>query len=169
MAINQKEEDVLEVLLYLFENYMVEGAQMRPDQDILNAELVNAGFGEGEIGKAFDWLDDLTMLCNEDDTEKPENLLTGGSSSGVRHLSRAEFDRLGKEGWGLITLLETAAVLDPDTRELVIDRIMALDSVDVDVDHVRWVIMMVLCSRQPQDDQMSMWVEELVMDGAEPH
>ena len=109
------------------------------------------------------------MLCNDNDEQKPENLMTGGSSVGVRHLSRAEYGRLGKDGWGLITLLESANVLDPDTRELVIDRVMALDSTEVDVDHVRWVIMMVLCSRQPQDDQMSMWVEELVMDGADPH
>jgi len=59
MTANAK-EDVLEVLLYLFENYMVEGAESRPDQDLLNAELVSAGFAEGEIVKAFDWLEDLS-------------------------------------------------------------------------------------------------------------
>ena len=153
---------------------MVEGIQSRPDQDVLTGELVNAGFGHTEIDKAFDWLDDLSTLCHEQYSNlEHSNLLSGGSSASTRHLSRQEFERLGTDGWGLICLLENANVLDPDTREVVIDRIMALDGSDVDVDHVRWVIMMVLCSRQdldePISEQMSMWVEEPVMEGINPH
>jgi len=178
MTANAK-EDVLEVLLYLFENYMVEGAEMRPDQDLLNAELVSAGFAEGEIVKAFDWLEDLSTLCDDSiplkhEGEKPREivargLLRGGTSQSIRHLSKSEANRLGREGYGLITMLQSAGVLDPDTRELVIDRVMALESDDIDVDHVRWVVMMVLSSRPTDDERVALWVEELVMDSVNPH
>ena len=47
-------ENMLEVLMYLFENYMIEGNEFEPDQEILSAELSRAGFGDGEINKAFD-------------------------------------------------------------------------------------------------------------------
>jgi len=66
-------------------------------------------------------------------------------------------------------MLQSAGVLDPDTRELVIDRVMALESDDIDVDHVRWVVMMVLSSRPTDDERVALWVEELVMDGVNPH
>jgi len=196
MTANAK-EDVLEVLLYLFENYMVEGAEMRPDQDLLNAELVSAGFAEGEIVKAFDWLDDLSTLCDDNPTDlssesnesnlgsnsgstfessvelsqelRPRRMLRGGSDVSIRHLSKSEANRLGRDGYGLITMLQSAGVLDPDTRELVIDRVMALESDDIDVDHVRWVVMMVLSSRPTDDERVALWVEELVMDGVNPH
>ncbi len=168
MTANAK-EDVLEVLLYLFENYMVEGAENRPDQDLLNAELVSAGFAEGEIVKAFDWLEDLSTLCDDNDNSLPKGLLRGGSADSIRHLSKAEANRLGPEGYGLITMLQSAGVLDPDTRELVIDRVMALESDEIDVDHVRWVVMMVLSSCPSEDERIALWAEELVMDSVNPH
>jgi len=163
-------EDVLDVLLYLFENYMVEDPEVRPDQDVLNAELVSAGFGQGEIGKAFDWLEDLSVMC--DDTQPEiDAALDGGSVTGFRHLSHAELTRFGTEGYGLLILLESSGILDAPTRELVIDRVMALDSNQVDLDHVRWVIMMVLCSRpgSDEDPHVAAWVEELVMEATATH
>lgn len=173
MTANAK-EDVLEVLLYLFENYMVEGAENRPDQDLLNAELVSAGFAEGEIVKAFDWLDDLSTMCDDNEnvrTQATANraVLRGGSSESIRHLSKAEANRLGSDGYGLLTMLQSAGVLDPDTRELVIDRVMALESDEIDVDHVRWVVMMVLSSCPVEDERVALWAEELVMDSVNPH
>ena len=55
-------ENVFDVLMYLFENYMDEGPEFNPDQERLTAELAEAGFARGEIGKAFSWLEGLSEL-----------------------------------------------------------------------------------------------------------
>ncbi len=45
---------------------------------------------------------------------------------------------------------------------------MALDADHVDVDQLKWIIMMVLCSRSQQGSIQS-WVEDLVRDGVPAH
>ena len=53
-------ENVLDVLMYLFENYyMDEEDEVRPDQEYLRVELRKAGFPNAEIQKAFEWLEAL--------------------------------------------------------------------------------------------------------------
>ena len=42
-------ENVFDVLMYLFENYMDEGTEFQPDQEALTHELTQAGFRRGEI------------------------------------------------------------------------------------------------------------------------
>ena len=43
---------------------MIEGQEFEPDQETLTIELTQAGFEDGEINKAFDWLEDLSELCD---------------------------------------------------------------------------------------------------------
>ena len=57
-------ESILDVLLYLFEHYFTNDA-IDPAADLtapdgpLMGELVEAGFSQAEVRKAFDWLDTL--------------------------------------------------------------------------------------------------------------
>lgn len=156
-------ENMLEVLMYLFENYMIEGSEFEPDQEILSAELSRAGFADGEINKAFDWLEDLSILCEQDGAPP-----TGGSGQGVRYYSPEEEARLGKDAQGLILSLQQTGILDAQTRELVIDRIMALEADEIELEDLKWVIMMILCN-QPGREDLYAWAEELVLDGVQAH
>ena len=52
-------ENVIDVLIYIYENYMDGEDAPPPDQIMLEEELVEAGFPKGEIKKAFHWLDEL--------------------------------------------------------------------------------------------------------------
>ena len=52
-------ESILDVLLYLFEHYFSEDADLIRDRDSLQNGLIQAGFSPAEINKAFDWLDAL--------------------------------------------------------------------------------------------------------------
>ena len=156
-------ENMLEVLMYLFENYMIEGNEFEPDHEILSVELAQAGFGDNEINKAFDWLEDLSVLCEQTDTPP-----AGGSDSGVRYFSPDERTRFTKEAQGLLLSLQQTGILDAQTRELVIDRIMALETDEIDLDHLKWVIMMILCN-QPGREDLCVWAEELVLDGIQAH
>ena len=53
-------ENVLDVLMYLFETYVEAEEEPEPDQNELRIELSRAGFGDIEIERALEWLDGLT-------------------------------------------------------------------------------------------------------------
>ena len=61
-------ENVLDVLMYLFETYVDTEEEPEADQNELRDELARAGFADPEIDRALDWLDALT--------EHQENLRT---------------------------------------------------------------------------------------------
>lgn len=149
--------------MYLFENYMIEGNEFEPDHEVLSVELSRAGFGDNEINKAFDWLEDLSVLCEQTDTPP-----SGGSECSVRHFSPEETSRFTQEAQGLLLSLQQTGILDAQTRELIIDRIMALETDEIDLDHLKWVIMMILCN-QPGREDLCIWAEELVLDGVQAH
>ena len=53
-------ENVLDVLMYLFETYVDTDEEPEADQNELRDELSRAGFTDTEIDRALDWLDGLT-------------------------------------------------------------------------------------------------------------
>jgi len=52
-------ENVLDLLMYLFENYIYDEPEEEPDRESLGESLEEAGFSSGEIDRAFAWLDGL--------------------------------------------------------------------------------------------------------------
>ncbi|MGZ4957085.1 MAG: DUF494 family protein, partial [Methylobacter sp.] len=54
-------ENIFDVLMYLFENYMEDEIEIFPDSDIVRTELLEAGFEQIEVNKAFDWLESLSL------------------------------------------------------------------------------------------------------------
>jgi len=54
-------ESVFDILMYLFDNYFEDYYEMNTDQESLKFELLQAGFGDVQVDKAFDWLDGLTL------------------------------------------------------------------------------------------------------------
>lgn len=129
-------EDILDVLMFLLENGMMD--DIEPDQDTLAATLSEAGFQKNEITRAFDWLETL----NEHFESTPVD--TYRPSIGVRVYSDEEFEKLGMAGVGFLHHLENRAILDSVTRELVIERIQALESPWIDIDDIKWVTLFVL-------------------------
>ena len=156
-------EDMLEVLIYLFENYIVDGASFGTGQDELTKELVGAGFGDEEIDKAFVWLEDLLDICEQDQSQQ----LQTQAMSSIRVYTNQEIKCLGKEGQVLLSRLVNAGVLDTFSREMVIDRVMALGSSNVNIEHIKWVALMVL-SNQPGFAEIAEWAEVVVTDELVP-
>jgi Smg protein len=54
-------------------------------------------------------------------------------------------------------------VLNPASRELVIDRAMALENEDFDIEQLKWVVLMVLFN-QPGEEAAYAWLEDLVFE-----
>ena len=149
-------ESVLDVLMYLFETYMEEEDQPEADRDILRSELARAGFGEVQVDRALDWLDGLARDDGLNDTRAP-------TARAVRVFNRHELTRLDSDCRGYIMYLENIGILPPAQRELVIDRVMALGDDEVDVDHIKWVVLMVLFS-QPGQESAYARMEDLVYE-----
>jgi len=76
-----------------------------------------------------------------------------------------EVSRLDVECRGFLMFLEQAGILTPASRELVIDRLMALDEDEIDLDTLKWVVLMVLFS-QPGQEEACAWMENLVFESA---
>jgi len=150
-------EDVLDVLMYLFENYMDDDSNLEADPEILKGQLLEAGFLNTEINKAFTWLEDLATL-----QESVGDRAVNGKPS-IRVFSQTEEKRLDLESRGFLIFLEQMGILNSASRELVIDRIMALESPDIDLDQVKWVVLMVLFN-QPGLEEAFTWMEDVVME-----
>lgn len=153
-------ETILDVLLYLFEHYFYDDPDAVRDRDSLQNGLIQAGFSPTEINKAFEWLDELAR-------QRPA-VATPRLQAPVRVYSEPELDRLDAECRGFLMFLEQSGVVDADQRELVLDRVMALDQDEVDVDDIKWVVLMVLFN-QPGSEAAYAWMEsQMFEDEPEP-
>ncbi len=153
-------ESILDVLLYLFEHYFSEDTDPLHDRDSLQGNLLQAGFSPAEISKAFDWLDALA--------EQRPVASAPRADGPVRVFHGPELDKLDVECRGFLLFLEQHGVLDADQRELVLDRAMALDHDELDLDDLKWVVLMVLFN-QPGAEAAYAWMEtQMFADEPEP-
>jgi Smg protein len=150
-------ENVLDVLMYLFEHYMDEDTELYPDREELKVELQEAGFPHVEVDQALEWLEGLVTLKHQ---QKNHPAQTGTS---IRVYSIPEIKKMPVECRGFLQFLEQIGVLDHNARELVIDRIMALGHEEADMEQLKWVVLMVLFNQPGQESDLA-WIEDLVFD-----
>lgn len=157
-------QTVLDVLLYLFEHCVEEDVDVVVDRETLQSELRKAGFDDVQVGKAFDWLQVLA-LQRDDELDVPRS-----RDSSFRVYAAEEAAKLDAGCRGFLMFLEQIGVLDGVSRELVLDRVMALEAEEIDLEQLKWVVLMVLFN-QPGHDEAFLWMEDLVMDDLErcPH
>ena len=152
-----KEETILDVLLYLFEHYFYQDPDAVADRDGLQNGLLQAGFSASEIGKAFDWLDELAR-------QRPTTAARRAEVGPVRLYVEPELSRFDAQTLGFLMFLEQQRILDAAQRELVIDRVMALDQAQIDLDDLKWVVLMVLFN-QPGAEAAFAWMENQMFEG----
>ncbi len=127
-----------------------------PDQNELRIELSRAGFGDGEIERALEWLDGLT--------DQQQCLDYGKQTAhGTRIYNEFEHARLDASCRGYVAYLEHIGILSPTQREILIDRLLALETADIDVEQIKWVVLMVLFS-QPGQELAYARMEDLVFE-----
>lgn len=153
-------ENMLDVLMYLFENFMDNEEINYPEQSAINGELVAAGFEQPDIDKALNWLEDLSVL-QQDAVD-----LCAPSQDALRVFSDRECKRMDADCRGFLMFLDQMGIIDPTSRELIVDRVMALEAEEIDLDQVKWVAMMVLFNRPGQEAAFA-WLENLVYNEME--
>ncbi len=149
-------ENVLDVLMYLFETYVDTEEEPEADQNELRDELARAGFADPEIDRALDWLDGLTDHQNS-------LAFNTQTKRGMRIYNDFEQKHLDTLCRGYVTYLEQIGILSPPQREILIDRLLALESADIDEEQIKWVVLMVLFS-QPGQEQAYARMEDLVFE-----
>jgi Smg protein len=155
---------VLDILLYVFDRYMFDEAPEVPEREALARHLANAGFGEANVERALDWLADLAGLRQHVPVVLADGeVVAPRPTAALRLYSPQELLRLSAECRGMLLTLEAAEILQPAQRELVIDRLLALDIEDLTQEQVRWVALMVLSS-QPGQETACARMETLVFD-----
>jgi len=154
-------ENVLDVLMFLFENYFYDEPDDAPDRESMEENLHQAGFTSLEIEKAFNWLDGLA-----DQRHLPE--LKMQTHRPIRVYVDQESTRLDTDCLDFIMYLENAGILDAQRRELILDRVLALETDEITLDDVKWVVLMVLFN-QPGQEANFAWMEDLMFDSEQEY
>ncbi|MEZ9710924.1 hypothetical protein BCU83_09085 [Vibrio breoganii] len=148
---------MMDILMYLFETYIHSESDLNVNQDELEQELLRAGFRHDEVYKALNWLEDLAALQSEDSSQ---NIATSSATS-IRIYSDQEQQRIDTRCRGFILFLEQIGVLSAELREMVIDRVMGLETTDLQLDDLKWIILMVLFN-VPGNENAYTTMEELL-------
>jgi Smg protein len=145
--------------MYLFESYIQVDQTMEIDAQEVTDELVQEGFQKTEIAKALAWLDNLANMHNQD----PQSKTTTEQTTSHRIYSKLEQRQISLDCRSYISYLEEAKILTTHTREMVIDCIMSLDTTDLILEDLKWLILMVLFN-DPVSDDAFLQLESMLMD-----
>ena len=156
---------MLDILIYLFENFYEQNeSEFLVDRDDLLNELIQAGFVETEIHKAITWIENLVELRNGG----VQTHLPVSSMNSIRIYTEAEQFYINTECRGFLLFLEHINVLNIETREMAIARLIELENTDLDLDDIKWVILMVLFN-VPNGEKAYLQMEELVQAKTHDH
>ncbi len=162
---------MFEVLVYVYENYWQGDAC--PQSQQLGRKLSAAGFEAEEIEAALIWLDGLQMAAQHlrggDPARDPQHSVLAQSPESLRVYSVAEREHLGPDALGFLAFLESAGVLPPHMREIVVDRAMAVPAEPLLLDDLKIIVLMVYWSFGEELDALVL--DELCDDASDrlPH
>ena len=150
-------ENVIDVLIYIYETYMDGDQPVPADHVLMQEELLEAGFKQDEIKKAFDWLDELAWT--QGTLDAPDAV-----KASMRIYTDAEVRKLDTETRGMLLFLEQNGILDPFSREVVIERAMALETEELTAEDVKWIVLLVLVNQPGQEAAFTL-MQDLVYNG----
>lgn len=150
---------MFEVIIYLFESYMQVDHNIEVDAQEITEELLEEGFQRGDISKALAWLDHLSGLHEKSES----NRVQLAQSTSHRIYSELEQFRLNSECQGYISYLEQAEILNAYTREVVIDCAMLLELNELELQDLKWLVLMVLFN-DPSSENEFLQLESMLMD-----
>ena len=146
---------MFDVLVYLYENYWRPDAC--PEHAQLARKLTAVGFESDEIEEALTWLDGLANAAKSYVGEQ--------ATESLRLYSTAEHEHLGEDCIGFVSFLESAGVLPPPMREMVLDRASAIPGAPVDLEDLKIIVLMVFWSLGEEPDALIL--DELFVDEAD--
>ncbi|TEW54127.1 DUF494 domain-containing protein [Psychromonas sp. RZ22] len=150
---------MFEIIMYLFESYIQVDQTMELDAQEVTDELMQEGFQKSEITKALAWLDNLASMHTQD----PQSRTLAEQATSHRFYNKIEQRHISIECQTYISYLEEAKILTTHTREVVIDCVMSLDTTELLLEDLKWLILMVLFN-DPMSDGAFLQLESMLMD-----
>lgn len=153
-----QEENMLNVIMYLFKHHMDQGTSLIISPDRLSEELESAGFSKPSISMAFNWLENLSA----DNQEK----FTAPQTDSIRVFQGLEAHYINRKCQDYIHYLTRTNILNLKTREFVIDQLLNLRNINVDISLLKWVTLLVLYNQEESEEALKR-MELLVMENTE--
>jgi len=155
-------ENVIDILKYLFESYIDEDIHHIPTDKSVHKELSLAGFNKQNINKAFKWLDDLALLK---ETLLEQKLLEQKHpfTYSNRVYNSIELKRFSTAARGFLYHLENKGLLDFNLRETIIEKSLALEIEEIDLELIQWVVLMVFYNISSAEIAFT-WIEDMVFE-----
>jgi len=153
-------QNVVDVLMYLFENIIADENPIFAENEHMFDRLEDMGFPQHEILMAFDWLETLSDI--KSDQLLAANYDLAMNTQTIRVYSDLEKMLLDTECISFLMYLEHNHVITPVSREIILDRVIALD-VELEAEQLKWIVMIVLYS-QPGEENAYAWMENMVFD-----
>lgn len=147
---------MFDILVYLFENYV--HADACPESDQLARKLSAVGFEEEEISEALEWLNGLRQISSQHPGIAP-------ASTSTRFYADQELARINVECRGFLAFLENAGLVSAVSRELIIERAMALSDLALTLNRFKVIVLMVLWQQDAPMD--SLILDELLTEDDE--
>jgi Smg protein len=140
---------VLKVLIYVYDHYMLADPADVPERRHMLDDLCKRGFSVSEVVRAMEW---LSALVGDSQSEAGPQALADRQDSGpLRVFADGELSRLSADCRAFLMLLDRQRVLTTRQRELVIERALALDVEEIDVEQLKWVVLLVLSAQPGQE------------------
>jgi Smg protein len=149
------ENTVFDILVYVFDHYLFEELPVVAERADIARDLESAGFQGANVERALDWLADLA-----DERARPG---LRADERAFRLYTNEECERLDAGVRGLLLSLERGGILSATQREIVIERLLALDNEELGLEQVKWVVLMVL-SCQPGEEAACERMEDMVYE-----
>lgn len=151
---------VLKVLIYVYDHYMLADPADVPERQHMLRDLQKRGFSVSEVVEAMEWLSALVS----DNRAVAAQADAQADGAAMRVFTDSELARLSADSRAFIMELDRQRVLSAQQRELVIERALALDVEEVEVEQLKWVVLLVLSSQPGQDLAFARF--ERLMSGA---
>lgn len=134
-----------DILVYLFEN--CQQSDVTYDRERVAKKLSAAGFEDSDISEALHWLAGVRAPQGE-----------FGALPDARRAFRAfaprELAKLDAACRGFLYTLEHSGILNPQNRELVIERSLAASGESLSLDQLKLIVLMVLWNQQTPTSQL---------------
>jgi Smg protein len=129
-----------DVLVYVFEN--CKQTEVADDSERVAKKLSAAGFEDSDISEALHWLAGVLRAPQAGLDKLPD------ARRSFRAFATRELSKLDAQCRGFLMTLERSGILDPQTRELVIERSLAASGEVLTLEQLKLIVLMVLWNQQ---------------------
>jgi Smg protein len=129
-----------DILVYLFEH--CQQAELAYDRERIAKKLSAAGFEDSDISEALHWIAGVVRAPLAEPSKLPDSKAT------FRAFAPRELAKLDAQCRGFLLTLEHSDILNPQTRELVLERSLAASGDALTLDQLKLIVLMVLWNQQ---------------------